>query len=105
MSPGSANRPSFWALAALSSVLPWWLGCGHPATREECVEIFERNAELELRLQHITDAEEVRKRIAAARERKGDELLQQCVGKRLTDRAMQCVRQAESTEELDECLM
>jgi hypothetical protein len=99
----SACRFGALLTVACSSLLAW--GCGHPATREECTEIFERSAEIELRTQNITDPAEVRRRTAEAREAKGEQLLEQCIGKRITDRAMRCVRQAQTAEELDGCLM
>jgi len=81
------------------------VGCGHPASRDECVEIFERSATIELRSQNVTDPEVVRQRIEDARAARGDSLLGQCVGKRITERAMRCVRRAETTKELEACLM
>jgi len=80
-------------------------GCGHPATTEECQEIFERSAVIELRKQKITEPELVRQRTEEARATTGDELLKQCLGRRITDRAMRCVRRANTTEELEACLM
>lgn len=79
-------------------------GCGHPASREECDEIFDRSAEVELRLQNVTDPKMIAERTAAVRKDRGDALIQQCVGKRITDRAMTCVRAAKTTEEMDRCL-
>ena len=81
------------------------LGCGHPATRAECEEIFDRSAEIELRAQNVTSPADLQERVAKARADKGDELMKQCVGKRITERAMKCVRGAQSTRELEACLM
>lgn len=81
------------------------VGCGHPATRAECEEIFDRSAEIELRAQNVTSPEELQAQIAKARAAKGDELMKQCIGKRITERALECVRQAQSTRELEACLM
>jgi hypothetical protein len=80
-------------------------GCGHPATRDECEEIFERSAEIELRSLNVTDVGEMRRRIDEARDARGPELLDQCIGRRITDRAMGCVRKAQTAEEIDACLM
>jgi hypothetical protein len=80
-------------------------GCGHPATTEECQEIFERSAAIELRKQKVTEPELVRQRTEEARATTGDDLLKQCLGRRITDRAMKCVRRANSAEELEACLM
>jgi hypothetical protein len=95
------RRPA--ALCALGALLGL-VGCGHPATREECDEIITRSAEIELRAQHVTDAKAVADRVAAAKAAKGDELLGRCVGRRITDRALACVRRASSAEQVDRCL-
>jgi hypothetical protein len=87
------------AAVLLGAVLT--LGCGRPATHEECEEIFRRSAELELK--DVGDPQEVERRIEAARAARGEELIGRCVGTRVTDGAMQCVRQASTTEELDDC--
>lgn len=79
-------------------------GCGHPASREECDEIFNKSAELELRLQNVTDPKLVSERTAAVKAARGDELIRQCVGKRITEDALSCVRKANSTDEMDQCL-
>jgi hypothetical protein len=80
------------------------LGCGHPATKPECDEIFNRSAEIELRLQNVTDPKVIAERTAAVRAAKGEELIQRCVGKRITEDAMACVRQATTAEQMDQCL-
>lgn len=79
------------------------VGCGHPATRAECEEIFRRSAEIELRKRNITDAKQIATRIREAREARGDSV-KNCVGKRITQSAMDCVRQAKTSAQLDGCL-
>jgi hypothetical protein len=79
-------------------------GCGHPASREECEEIFRRSAEIELRSQNVTDAAEIERRTNDARIARGDKLIEECVGKRVTNKAMDCVRTAATADELDKCL-
>ncbi|MBW2453190.1 MAG: hypothetical protein JRI68_01705 [Deltaproteobacteria bacterium] len=79
-------------------------GCGHPATEAECEAIFRANAEVELRAQGLSDPAILEQRVADARAAKGKELLEDCLGKRITDRAMACVTQAKTAEELDACL-
>src|SRR5262249_33328440 len=61
-------------------------GCGHPASRAECDELFAKNAEIELRSQHLSDPATVADRIAAARAADGDTFAQKCVGRRITTR-------------------
>jgi len=79
-------------------------GCGHPASREECDEIFARSAEIELRAQNITDPKVIAQRTAEARAARGDELMGRCLGKRITQSALECVRTANTSEQLDRCL-
>ena len=97
--PRFAFLTTLLALAALAGA-----GCGHPASRQECDEIFNKSAELELRLQNVTDPKVVAERTAAVRAARGDELIQQCIGKRITADALACVRKANSTDEMDQCL-
>ncbi len=79
-------------------------GCGHPATRDECQTIFDKSAELELREQNVIDPVIIEERVAAVRSARGEELVGKCVGRRVTDRAVACVRAAETGEQLDRCL-
>lgn len=79
-------------------------GCGHPASREECEEIFNRSAEVELRLQNVNDPKLIEERTAAVRKDRGEDLVKQCVGKRITNDAMTCVRAAKTSQEMDRCL-
>ncbi|MBI4704802.1 MAG: hypothetical protein HY744_27175 [Deltaproteobacteria bacterium] len=78
--------------------------CGHPASRAECEEIFERSARIELTAQGVADPELVRQRIAEAHRAKGEPLVLQCVGRRVTHGAMSCLRRAQTAAALDECL-
>lgn len=92
------------SLSLLALALASLAGCGHPATRSECDEIFNKSAEIELRLQNVTEPKLVAERTAAVRAARGDELIQKCVGKRITDKAMVCVRKATTEQQMDECL-
>lgn len=79
-------------------------GCGHPATADECNAIIAKSAELELRAQNVTDPAIIAERIEAVKKQRGEELLQRCVGKRITERALACVGRATSPKEVDACL-
>lgn len=79
-------------------------GCGHPASREECEAIFIRSAEIELRAQNVTDPKVIEERTAAVREARGKELIDRCVGRRITEAALTCVRGATTPEQVDRCL-
>jgi hypothetical protein len=98
--PARAARPAALALLLLTA-LP---ACGHPASRDECEEIFQRSAEIELRAQNVNDPNTIAERIKEARAARGDDLMNQCVGKRITNEAVACVRKASTSEQVDRCL-
>ena len=71
--------------------------------------ILERIVELELKAQKVTDPTEIAKRRSESLGTPGDggkpEVLQGCVGRNITNRALTCVRNAESASEItDRCL-
>lgn len=76
--------------------------CGRPATQQECDEIVVRVAELELKARGIAgrDSQEVRDTKEALRKT----TLRDCVGRRISDKAMACVRAADTAQKLvNEC--
>jgi hypothetical protein len=78
-------------------------GCGHPATERECEEIVERIAVLEL---GALDAgkEAVAEEVKNAKESFRREMQKKCVGRRITNDAMECVRKATASRQIeDEC--
>ncbi len=79
-------------------------GCGHPATKEDCDLIFTRMAELALKATTITEPSEVARAVEEARVAKGEAMMKQCLGKRITDDALACVRNATSADGIDRCL-
>jgi len=84
--------------ACVSLLLVCGVGCGRPATREECDEIVVRIAELELKARGIAgnSADEVR----ATKEALEKTTLRDCVGRRISEKAMSCVRSATSTQQI-----
>jgi hypothetical protein len=83
--------------------------CGHPASEAECTAIVDRIVELELKAQKVTDPAEIAKRRSESLGLAGDkgrsEVLEGCIGKRITDRALVCVREAETASDItDHCL-
>ena len=75
-------------------------GCrGEPATREECRVIFDRVVDLELGEMGYRDPVlAARKKEELARRLERD--LEQCVGRRMPARALECVKVAKSAEEV-----
>ena len=81
------------------------LGCGHPATEKECQEIADRVTELELQHSPVgRDPETAKEQLERTRSWVKESQLKSCVGRRITDKAMQCVRAAKKAEEItDSC--
>jgi len=91
-------------LALLSStILVTLAGCGHKATREDCEVVVDRNVELQLKALGVTDPSTVAKRREEMRASMKEDI-DKCVGKRVTDGNMACVKNAETAEKIDECL-
>jgi hypothetical protein len=79
------------------------VACGHPATERECEEIVERIAMLEL---GGIDAGQsfVAEEVKNAKESFRKEMQKKCVGRRITNAAMECVRNAKASRQIeDEC--
>ena len=91
------------ALLVVSSLA--LVGCGHPASRAECEQILDKVVELELASQNIKDPTLVAQRKEDTRKAKGDALMNRCVGRKITDKALACVRTATSYDQInDVCL-
>lgn len=84
---------------------PALVACGHPATERECEEIVERIAYLELSKLYSGAPEELKSRTEETKRELRSSMLKECVGKRITDQAMTCVRNAKTSDViLDDCL-
>lgn len=83
-------------LAFISTV-----GCGRPATEEECLEILRRTAELEM-AGRLGDKALIDAEIQAIEENMRSQMMKKCVGKRVTEKALACVRSAKTSQELAE---
>jgi hypothetical protein len=92
------------SVAALLFGAAFAVGCGRPATEAECTEIFDKSAELELRAQGLTDPAVIAERTTAVRTARGADLVQKCVGRSITTRAMTCIREAKAPSDVDQCL-
>jgi hypothetical protein len=80
--------------------LPILSGCGHPASVKECEEIVETIVRLELKANDAGApvAEEVR----ATKQSMHGDIMKRCVGRRITESAMACVRTAATSQEIEE---
>jgi hypothetical protein len=81
------------------------LGCGHPASVKECEEIADRVTELELKSSIVgRDPDTAKEQLERTRSWVKESQLKSCVGRRITDTAMQCVRAAKQAQEItDRC--
>jgi len=79
-------------------------GCGHPATMAECESILETITRLELKETLGTKSQDVVLReIRETKQALKDNTLKDCVGKRITDSALECVRQASTAQAAEDC--
>jgi hypothetical protein len=79
------------------------MACGRPATEEECKEILRRTAELEMK-GRLGNKELIKSELAAIEKSMRPQMMKKCVGKRITDEAMACVREAKTADEVSsEC--
>jgi len=79
------------------------VGCGRKATREDCEMIVDRNIEVKLRADGVTDPSVIQKRKDEIRPTLKEDI-DKCVGKRVTESMMTCVKTAETAEQIDKCL-
>lgn len=87
-------------MLALATVL--FAGCGHRATQAECDEIIERIARLELEKRMPDDPKGVERQIDDMKAKLRETTGKDCVGKRITEGAMRCVRNAKTSKEIVE---
>lgn len=86
------------AAAALATA-----SCGRRATQADCDVILDRMVVVKLKARHVTDQPSIEKmqkelRTTAAADFPG------CVGRRITDSAMACIKKAETQEAIVKCL-
>jgi hypothetical protein len=76
------------------------LGCGRPATEEQCGEILRTAARHELNAQIGDNPELVQKELDQIEKALHERMMKSCVGKRIREDALACVRSAKSSEEI-----
>lgn len=99
-------RPGLRAVCVAAGCLGLFVvGCGHPATERECEEIVERIAYLELSKLYSGAPDELKSRTEETKRELRSSMLKECVGRRITDQAMTCVRNAKNSDViLEDCL-
>lgn len=88
------------ALAGASVILS---GCGRKATREDCEVVVDRNVEVQMKALGVSDPDAIAKRRIEMHASMKDDI-DKCVGKRVTDAMITCVKNADSVEAIDKCL-
>lgn len=87
-------------LAALVVALA--LGCGREATVEDCQQIVKRIVELEL--ESVVPEQELSAEVQEAQQAFRERASADCVGRRITEKALACVATAKTAEAvIDEC--
>ena len=77
------------------------VGCGHPASEKECQEIADRVTELELKSSPVgQDPDNAKEQLERTRAWVKESQLKSCIGRRITDAAMSCVRSAKKAQEI-----
>lgn len=89
---------------AVASALAALCGCGHPASVHECEEIVETITRLELAERGVAkDSQAVSEEIESTKSAMHDRMMKECVGKRVTNNAMRCVRQSTNSKKVEKC--
>ncbi len=95
---------SFFKFAGFACATLLVSGCGHPATENECREILRVAARLELK-SHLDDSKQlIDQETAAIEAQMKRPMMEKCVGKRITEGALACMRTAKTADALfEEC--
>jgi hypothetical protein len=78
-------------------------GCGRPATEADCQLIVDRNVEVQMKAMKLEDKALIQKKQEELHAMMKDEL-KDCVGRRVTDNMMRCVREAKTADEITKCI-
>ena len=78
-------------------------GCGRKATEADCQTIVDRNVEVQLHAMSITDPVVIAKKQEELRAEMKDGM-KDCIGRRVTDSMMSCVKLAKTSDEINDCL-
>jgi hypothetical protein len=78
-------------------------GCGRKATEADCQLIVDQNVSVQMKALNITDPAAIAKKQDELKlELSGD--MKDCVGRRVSDSMMACVKGAQTTDEIQRCL-
>jgi hypothetical protein len=101
------RRHGLWSRTARLSLL--WaitagaIGCGRKATVDDCQQIVKRIVELEL--ESVVPEQEISSEVREAQQTFRERALTDCVGRRISNKSLECVAKAKSTATIiDDCL-
>jgi hypothetical protein len=79
------------------------IGCGRKASEADCALLLDRNVEVAMKAMNVTDPVAIQKRKDEIRGQMKEDM-KDCVGKRITDGMLACVRKAETAAAIDDCM-
>jgi hypothetical protein len=88
-------------LALIGCVL---CGCGHKASEADCQLIVDRMIEVQLDAHNLTDPDERKRQKDIMTNRTTGMDMKDCVGRRVTDGMLECVKKAQTQDEIQTCL-
>ena len=80
------------------------VGCGRKATEADCQIIVDQTVAVKLKEKSVTDPAAIAKMQEELRGEVKGEVMDGCVGKRITDSALTCIKGAQTQEEIVKCL-
>jgi len=92
-----------WTLPALVAVA-LLVGCGRKATEADCQLIVDQTVAVKLKEKNVTDPAAVTKMQEELRNEVKGDVMDGCVGKRISDSALTCIKGAQTQEEIVKCL-
>lgn len=80
------------------------VGCGRKATEADCQVIVDQMVVVKMKKKNNTDPAAVTKLQNELREEAKGEVMDGCVGRRISDGALDCIKKAETQEEIITCM-
>jgi len=100
-SSGIIMHRSFALSSSALLVLFFSVACGRPATESECQEILRTAAKLELK-DRLGNESLIESELKEIEKSMREPMMKKCVGKRITESALACVRKAKTADQLFE---
>lgn len=91
------------SLVLIAALVTSTASCGRHATQADCEAILDCLVVVKLKQKNITDPPSVQKMQGELR-KDAEADFPSCVGRRITDSAMDCIRKAETQEAIVKCL-